>query len=201
MQGEKLIDAELRRRLAPETDSQFLGAIVDSSTPTITASGSTAQAFLNDLTAATVALADFISPQSRLFLIADRQTVATLALMPDADGARAFPDLSVTAGGSVAGVEIIPSGGVERDSSGATLTLVDATQLIGNAGSLTVDASAEALIEMQSAPTNPPTAATIFRSLWQHNEVGFRPERFLTVGRVRPQATAQIEGTSYGQAA
>jgi hypothetical protein len=32
---------------------------------------------------------------------------------------------------------------------------------------------------MDSAPTDPPTGATVMRSLYQHNEIGYRIERFI----------------------
>ena len=39
--------------------------------------------------------------------------------------------------------------------------------------------SQDVSVQMDSAPTNPPTAATVTRDLWTHNEVGYRIERFV----------------------
>jgi HK97 family phage major capsid protein len=192
-----LFAAEVRNGIAAETDRVLLSRIVDTSTPAIAASGSTAAAFLADLSAAVAALS--ISARSRLFLIVDPLTAATLALMPDGSGGLAFPDVSAEAGGLIGGVQIVPSGGIQRDTSGPTsLVLVDAAKLAAAGGSIIVDASAQASIEMETSPANSPSAATVFQSLWQQNKVGFRAERYFAVARLRDSAVATITGASYG---
>lgn len=195
MTGQALLATELRDGLAAETDREFLARIVDTGVPAIAASGVTAAAFLADLGAAVAALS--IGERSRLFLIADPQTVAALALMPDGAGALAFPDVDATQGGSIGGVQITPSAAVERDSSGAILTLVDASKLAASRGGIVVDASRQALIEMQTAPANPPSAATVRNSLWQENKIGMKCERYFSVACLRDSAVATITGANY----
>lgn len=196
METQGLLAAELRNGIAAETDREFLGRIVDSSTPAIAASGTTAGAFLADLGAAVAALS--ISARSRLFLVADPPSVAALALLPDDAGALAFPDLDATQGGSVSGIQVVPSAAIERDSGGASLTLIDASKLAAARGGIVVDASAQALVEMQTVPTNPPTAVTVRNSLWQENKIGMKCERYFSVTRLRDSAVATITGASYG---
>jgi hypothetical protein len=47
-------------------------------------------------------------------------------------------------------------------------------------GGLEVEYSRQAMLEMDDAPTNPPTAATVLVSLWQQNLVGYRVLRFVS---------------------
>lgn len=196
MKTQGLLATELRNGIAAETDREFLGRIVDSSAPAIAASGTTAAAFLADLGAAVAALS--ISVRSRLFLVADPQSVAALALLPDGAGALAFPDLDATQGGNIGGISVIPSAAIERDSGGANLTLVDASKLAAERGGIVVDASNQALMEMQTSPVNPPTAATVMNSLWQENKIGMKCERYFAVTRLRDSAIARITNAGYG---
>jgi HK97 family phage major capsid protein/HK97 family phage prohead protease len=66
--------------------------------------------------------------------------------------------------------------------------------LIADDGGVTVDASREATLAMDSAPAD--GAAATF-SLWQNNCVGIRAERWITWRRRRDQAVAYITGANY----
>jgi hypothetical protein len=60
--------------------------------------------------------------------------------------------------------------------------------------------SREASVQMDSAPTNPPAAATVLVSLWQMNMVGIRAERFINWKKRRTGAVQYIDGANYGDA-
>jgi HK97 family phage major capsid protein/HK97 family phage prohead protease len=66
--------------------------------------------------------------------------------------------------------------------------------LLADDGGVTIDASREATLQMDSAPVaaNPATF-----SLWQNNCVGIRAERWITWRRRRPEAVAYITGANY----
>ena len=56
--------------------------------------------------------------------------------------------------------------------------------LYADDGGVTIDASREASLQMDSAPASPADATTVYVSLWQTNSVGLRAERFVNWKRV-----------------
>jgi hypothetical protein len=50
---------------------------------------------------------------------------------------------------------------------------------------------------MDSAPTNPADASTVFVSLWQQNLIGLRVERMITWIRARTAAVRYITAAAY----
>ena len=60
-----------------------------------------------------------------------------------------------------------------------------------------LDASNQASLQMDSAPTNPPVAATVMVSLWQMNLVGIRAERFINWSKRRAGAVQYIDSANY----
>lgn len=81
---------------------------------------------------------------------------------------------------------------VSSPGAGANLILVDAPAIAVADGGLELDISDEALVELNDAPA-PPTAGTVYTSLWQANLAGIRVERFINwtapVGAVQFTAT------------
>jgi HK97 family phage major capsid protein len=60
------------------------------------------------------------------------------------------------------------------------VTLVDAAQILySDNGGIDVDTSDEATIQLDSAPTDPATAATVFQSLWDNNLWAVKVTRWL----------------------
>lgn len=103
-----------------------------------------------------------------------------------------YPHLRID-GGFVAGIPVVTSGSV-----GDRLVLLDAQAiLVADDGGLNVDVSRQASVQMDSAPTNPPTATTIHVSLWQLNLVGLKAERFINWTRARSSAVAFVSGAAY----
>ena len=188
-----LLADELRAAVAASTDSVFLPALVDSSTASITASGTGSEEFLTDLSAALGNVS--LSSRSRLFLAADPVTVAALALM-EGD---AFSDMTIN-GGVVRGVQIVPTDAIERDTSGATLLLIDASQIAAATASIVLDAADQATLELDSDPTSPLSAATVLTSMWQQNLRALKATRWFSFKRLRDNAVVAINDASYGEA-
>jgi HK97 family phage major capsid protein/HK97 family phage prohead protease len=69
--------------------------------------------------------------------------------------------------------------------------------LLADDGQTLLDASREASLQMDSAPTNPPTATTVMTSLWQMNLVGIRAERFVNWSKRRAGAAQWIDSAAY----
>jgi HK97 family phage major capsid protein/HK97 family phage prohead protease len=94
-------------------------------------------------------------------------------------------------GGTLMGLPVVTSQAVPA----GLMILVKASEiLLADDGGVTIDASREATLAMDSAPAA--GAAATF-SLWQNNCVGIRAERWITWRRRRDQAVAFITGANY----
>lgn len=81
---------------------------------------------------------------------------------------------------------------VSDAAAGHTIALDGAGVFVADGG-VTIDISREASLQMNDAPDNPVTAATVQVSLWQQNLRGFRVERFVNWAAV-PGAVKYLAG-------
>lgn len=122
-----------------------------------------------------------------------------LSLSRDALGTPAFPGVTPT-GGALGGVPLRVSQYLANNggSGGAPFILVDEAEVyLADDGSVTLDASDVASIQMDDAPTNSSSetvAATSLVSMWQTNSIAFRAERFIWWGARRSGAVQWIDG-------
>lgn len=121
-----------------------------------------------------------------------------LALSTEALGNPAFPGVTMN-GGTLGGVPLRVSQYLANNggSGGAPFILVDESEVyLADDGSVTLDMSDVASIQMDDAPTNAssPVAATSLVSMWQTNSIAFRAERSLWWGLRRSGATQWIDG-------
>jgi HK97 family phage major capsid protein len=124
-----------------------------------------------------------------------------LAFSRDPLGTRAFPEMTPQ-GGSLDGVPVRVSQYLANNggSGGAILALIDEAEIfLADDGSVTVDASEQASIEMSDAPagsSNPTVAASSVNlvSMWQTNSIALRAERFIWWGKRRAGAAQWIDG-------
>lgn len=72
------------------------------------------------------------------------------------------------------GLPIVPT-----EAAGANVIVVDGSGIFVADGGVLIDVSREASLQLDSAPDNPPTAATVPSSLWQLNLVAYKVERFV----------------------
>jgi hypothetical protein len=125
-----------------------------------------------------------------------------LAFLRNALGQPAFPGMTPT-GGTLEGVPVRVSQYLANNggSGGAPFILVDESEVyLADDGSVTVDASEQASIEMNDAPTSnsgTPTAASLV-SMWQTNSIALRAERFIWWGLRRSGAIQWIDGFPSG---
>lgn len=133
----------------------------------------------------------------------------SLALMLNPLGQREFPDIQINgdSGGRFFGLPVILSENIPANAgsgdpvvgAGGRIILAKASEiLLADDGDTLLDASNQASLEMDSAPTSPPTATTVLVSLWQHNMVGLRAERFINWAKRRPGAVQYIDSANYG---
>ena len=132
----------------------------------------------------------------------------SLALMLNPLGQPEFPGLALNgnSGGTFFGLPVILSENIAANatsgSEGARIILAKASEImVADDGETLLDASNQASLEMDSAPTSPPTATTVLVSLWQHNMVGIRAERFINWTKRRNGAVQYIDSATYGAAA
>jgi len=121
-----------------------------------------------------------------------------LAFSRDPLGNVAFPGVTPT-GGTLDGIPLRVSQYLTHNggSGGAPFILVDESEIyLADDGSVTLDSSDVAAIQMDSAPNHnsgTPTAAQLV-SMWQTNSVAFRAERFIWWGARRSGAIQWIDG-------
>lgn len=132
-----------------------------------------------------------------------------MSMMLNPLGQPEFPGLTAS-GGTFFGLPVILSENVPANAgsgepatgAGARIILVKASEvLLADDGQTLLDASREASLQMDSAPDAPATATTVLTSLWQHNMVGIRAERFINWTKRRAGAAQWIDSANYGDAA
>lgn len=124
-----------------------------------------------------------------------------LSLSREPLGTVAFPGMTPM-GGTLDGVPVRVSQYLANNggSGGAPFILVDESEIyIADDGSVTLDASEQASIEMSDTPagsSNPTVAASSvnFVSMWQTNSIALRAERFIWWGPRRSGAVQWIDG-------
>jgi HK97 family phage major capsid protein/HK97 family phage prohead protease len=132
-----------------------------------------------------------ISVEGLVFILNAANALA-LAFRSNADGSPQFPGITVS-GGSYKGMTFI--------ASNAATTNVIALQpqliLFADDGGVTIDASREASLQMDSAPASPADATTVYVSLWQTNCVGLRAERFVNWKRVGTNSVKYLTAATW----
>ncbi len=150
-----------------------------------------------------------LSLAGAVFIMTEMQALA-LALMLNPLGQREFPDIQINgdSGGKFFGLPVVlsenipanPGAGDPIVGAGARIILAKASEImLADDGETLLDASNQASLQMDSAPTNPPVANTVMVSLWQMNLVGIRAERFINWTKRRPGAVQYIDSAAYGQ--
>jgi HK97 family phage major capsid protein len=120
-----------------------------------------------------------------------------LAYLRTAQDIFAFPSMSAggapgTVGSSptLMGIPVIVSGNIK---SGVIILLEQSELMIADDGQTMIDTSAEASLQMDSAPATPPAPLV---SLWQQNMLGIKAERYAHWLMRRTAAVQEITGAS-----
>lgn len=183
-----LINVELQAGVAAGTDYAFLHDLYNASTP-IASSGNAVTdiaAMLNEIRLGTT---------SRPWFVFHPDGLKTFSLEL-ANGVPAFPQLTAV-GGSILGVQVLTSDQLPSDVG----LIVDAAAIASAPGSLEVDVSTQADIEMANVTTirsvgGTPVAANLV-SLFTTNSVGFRGTRYFSFKVLRDNAVASLSGINY----
>lgn len=213
--AEALVQSDLIAQMAQFLDDAFINpahaavsgvnpaAVTNGVTP-VAASGTTQAAFLTDYKKLVGAyVAANMSLAGAVWVMTEVQATA-LSLMLNPLGQPAFPNINAN-GGTLVGLPVIVSQSVPSTTAGspavttAPIVLIKASDvLVADDGGVAIDVSREASLQMNSAPDNPATAATVFTSLWQQNLIGIRAERYINWLKRRAGAVQYISGANYG---
>jgi hypothetical protein len=184
----RLFAQELTRAVASATDTAFVNRITLGISPT-PSNGGTSVAILQDLATLLAALA--LDASSKVFLIVSSDIAKHWAVATTATGELAFPQMTPM-GGAIQGMDVLVSDGVSGQ-----IIAVDASQIVAAGGTVELDGSGVASVQMDSAPDSPPTAATNFLSFWQMNLAGLRATRYWGAERLRTGAVSVISNVAY----
>jgi HK97 family phage major capsid protein len=183
-----ILQTELRTAISRACNQTFLPLLVAGTS--VASSGVTATGVRMDLRTL-LSLVNY-GVDSKLFLITTRTIAGALAVLPDVNGAAAFPTATV-AGGSIGGIQIIPCAEV----TAGEIILVDASQVAAATEGFVLDTSNQATLEMATPGDSPPSASTFQQSLWQLNLSAVRAERYIGAKVLRSDAVAKITGVAY----
>lgn len=191
-EAEQLIDVELRNAAVSGTDQVFLPALIAAAGTTLPSTGDAAQ----DLAALVNAVP--LGVGSRPFFVMGPDLARSLAVMRTAAGDRQFPTIGLVGGGQIFGD--VPALVSDRMPAGSALYL-DASQIAGNAGSIAIDTSTGADVEMTDASGQSsltPEGSQNLVSLFQQNMLGVKVERTFGFAVLRASGLAVIEGATWG---
>ena len=123
-----------------------------------------------------------------------------LSTMVNSLGQPSFPGITAS-GGTFYGLPVVTSqssGLLNTSANGKVVILANAPEiLLADDGQVSIDVSREASVQLDDAPTNPVVAATVLVSLWQHNLVGLRAERFANWNKANANAVKYLTATAW----
>jgi HK97 family phage major capsid protein/HK97 family phage prohead protease len=210
--AELLVRNDLAAAVVQFMDSQFVdptksatagvspASITNGVTPTI-ATGTTGAALRADLKTMMAAfLAANMQVTSVVFLMT-QQTALSISLMTNSLGNKEFPDINMN-GGTLLGIPVVTSENIPATGGSPTdgypIILASAPDiLLADDGDVTIDASQEASLQMETAPDSPATASTTFVSMFQQNQIAIRAERYINWAKRRSTAVAYISNAKY----
>lgn len=200
--AEAVIRDDMVRGIAKYIDEQFTDptvAAVSGTNPAsitngvtaVSASGTTAAAFRTDFANM---IDNFIAnnlPVEQVVLLMPANVALNLSLLTNALGGREFPDVGMM-GGSILGMPII----ISQSVGARIIALIPQEILLADDGPVEIDVSEEASIVMDSAPQSSPQTTSLV-SLWQHNYVGIRCDKFINWTKARTTSVEYISNAVY----
>lgn len=196
--AEALVREEMIAGIVKFMDEQFIdpavaasgtvtpASITNGTTP-VTSAGTSNDNARTDLKALMASfVAANLSTANAVWIMSEANAFA-LATAVNALGQPLFPGMTAD-GGTLFGRPVIAT-----QSAGTTVALVDAQGiLVADDGGVQIDVSREASLQMDSAPTDPPDASTVFVSMFQSNMIALRAERFVTWKRARTASVKYV---------
>ena len=194
--AEALLRDELVAGAAAYLDQQFISpavaAVANVNPASVT---NTATPIVSSGTSAANATTDVLA-LTRAFIAANPYvSTAVIVLSPANAMALAatgnYKDLTMH-GGFIAGVPAVTTA-----AAGTTIAVLDPSGILVALDDLEIDASKNASVEMEVSVTDPSTAATVYRSVWQMNLVALKVTAYANWRLARASAAQVVTGASY----
>jgi HK97 family phage major capsid protein/HK97 family phage prohead protease len=184
--AERLVRDSLVKDIAAFLDGQFtnpaIAAVTGVNPASITNGAATAAATSNPL-ADIVGLINHFAvnniPIENVHILMSPSNALSMAFRTNLDGSMQFPGVTMN-GGEFKGIKIITSNVLGTIVVGLQPSMI----LYADDGGVTIDASTEASLQMDSAPMSPVDATTVYASMFQMNAVALRAERYINWKRV-----------------
>jgi len=194
--AEGIVRDSLVADIAAFLDKQFtdpaVAAVAALNPASITNGAPTAPATTNPFADLLALIGHFVAaglPLDNLTFIMSPANAFSLAFRTNADGSPEFPGIGLN-GGTWRGVQFVVSSVV----GALVIALLPGYILYADDGGVTIDASSEASIQMDSAPANPAAASV---SMFQSNMVAIRAERYATWKRINTNAVKYLTATAW----
>ncbi|WP_250532427.1 phage major capsid protein [Caballeronia sp. ATUFL_F1_KS39] len=162
----------------------------------IDASGDTADALRWDVRSLFSAFTANNASVAGAYWIMDPVIALTIGMMVNPLGQAEFPGIDQN-GGTLYGLPVICSTNIPKytDDTFYIILVKPSEVLMADDGGVALDASREASLQMDDAPTGDGSKLV---SLWQQNMIALRAERFINWKPRRMLACAYIRGANYG---
>ena len=197
--AEALVRADMVAGIAQFLDAQFIdpavAAVAGVNPASITNGAPTAVATANPLADIMGLINHFATnniPIDGVTFILSAANALALSFRTNLDGSPEFPGVSIT-GGTYKGLSFITSNTAVTNVVALQPSLV----LYADDGGVSIDASREASLQMDSAPMSPADATTVYVSLFQTNSVALRAERFINWKRVNANAVKYLTAANW----
>jgi len=196
--AEAIVRDSLVQDIATFMDGQFtnpaVAAVANLNPASITNGAPTSAATTNPIADILGLINHFVVaglPLDGLTFILSPANAFSLAFRTNVDGSPEFPGVGLN-GGTWRGVQFIVSSTV----GALVIALLPQYILYADDGGVTIDASTEASIQMDSAPVAP-VDATVHVSMFQSNMVAIRAERYSTWKRINANAVKYLTATAW----
>jgi HK97 family phage major capsid protein/HK97 family phage prohead protease len=197
--AEAVVRDSLVADIAAYLDAQFINpavaAVAGVNPASITNGAPTAAATTNPLADILGLINHFATnniPVDGLTFILSPSNALALSFRTNLDGSPEFPGIGIN-GGSYKGLQFITSNTVTTN----VIALQPRYILFADDGGVTIDASTEASLQMDSAPTSPIVDTTVLVSMFQMNAVALRAERYITWKRIGTNSVKYLTATAW----
>jgi HK97 family phage major capsid protein/HK97 family phage prohead protease len=197
--AEAVVRDSLVKDIAAYLDAQFINpavaAVAGVNPASITNGAPTAAATTNPLADILGLINHFATnniPVDGLTFLLSPANALALSFRTNLDGSPEFPGIGIN-GGTYKGLQFITSNTLTTN----VVALAPQYILMADDGGVTIDASTEASLQMDSAPAAVPDATTVYASMFQMNAVALRAERYITWKRVGTNTVKYLTATAW----
>jgi len=197
--AETVVRNSLVKDIAAYLDAQFINpavaAVAGINPASITNGASTAAGTSNPLADIVGIINHFAAnniPIDNVHILMSPSNALSMAFRTNLDGSQQFPGIDMN-GGNFKGIKILTSNVVGN----LVIGLQPSAILYADDGGVTIDASTEASLQMDSAPMSPVDATTVYASMFQMNAVALRAERYVSWKRVGVNSVHYLTAVSW----